>query len=94
MSDADFRGCRRNDSLQPRLLAIFGSLQLLNLRDAISSPDAAGFWQELTNIHSFIHYTLSNPQIRCVAADILWQYTRIENLWAHWTRVQGCLQPP
>ena len=22
---------------------------------------------------SFIHYTLSNPQIRCVAADILWQ---------------------
>ena len=25
-------------------------------------------------IHSsFIHYTLSNPQIRCVAADILWQ---------------------
>ena len=23
--------------------------------------------------HSFIHYTLSNPQIRCVAADILWQ---------------------
>ena len=25
------------------------------------------------NIHSFIHYTLSNPQIRCVAANILWQ---------------------
>ena len=24
-------------------------------------------------IHSFIHYTPSNPQIRCVAADILWQ---------------------
>ena len=24
-------------------------------------------------IHSFIHYTLSNPQIRCVAADNLWQ---------------------
>ena len=24
-------------------------------------------------IHSSIHYTLSNPQIRCVAADILWQ---------------------
>ena len=23
--------------------------------------------------HSFTHYTLSNPQIRCVAADILWQ---------------------
>ena len=23
--------------------------------------------------HSFIHYTPSNPQIRCVAADILWQ---------------------
>ena len=25
------------------------------------------------SIHSFIHYTLSNPQIRCVAANILWQ---------------------
>ena len=24
-------------------------------------------------IHSFIHSTLSSPQIRCVAADILWQ---------------------
>ena len=26
-----------------------------------------------TDIPSFIHYTLSNPQIRCIAADILWQ---------------------
>ena len=26
-----------------------------------------------TFIHSFIHSTLSNPQIRCAAADILWQ---------------------
>ena len=24
-------------------------------------------------IHSFIHYTPSDSQIRCVAADILWQ---------------------
>ena len=28
---------------------------------------------ERENKMSFIHYTLSNPQIRCVAADILWQ---------------------
>ena len=28
-------------------------------------------WQD--DISSFIHYTLSNPQIRCVALDILWQ---------------------
>ena len=25
------------------------------------------------SIHSSLHYTLSNPQIRCVAANILWQ---------------------
>ena len=27
----------------------------------------------ISEIHSFIHYTLSSPQIRCVAADNLWQ---------------------
>ena len=32
-------------------------------------------WELLQAVltHSFIHYTLSNPQIRGVAADILWQ---------------------
>ena len=25
----------------------------------------------------FIHYTLSNPQIRCVAANILWQPSKL-----------------
>ena len=29
--------------------------------------------QSISGIYSFIHYTLSNPQIRCVAANILWQ---------------------
>ena len=27
----------------------------------------------IRSCHSFIHYTLFNPQIRCVAADTLWQ---------------------
>ena len=26
----------------------------------------------MPDVHSFIHYTPSNPQIRCVAADNLW----------------------
>ena len=30
--------------------------------------------------HSFSHYTPSNPQIRCVAADILWQL-RANDAW-------------
>ena len=29
--------------------------------------------QGLVLCNSFIHYTLSNPQIRCVAANSLWQ---------------------
>ena len=28
---------------------------------------------EIGSIYVFIHYTPSNPQISCVAADILWQ---------------------
>ena len=37
---------------------------------------AAMRWQYLLStvfIHLFIHYMPSSPQIRCIAADILWQ---------------------
>ena len=36
-------------------------------------PDGAGACTLHMNIHSVIHYTLSNPKMRCVAAHILWQ---------------------
>ena len=38
---------------------------------AVSVRNLSSCW--LLSKLSFIHYTLSNPQIRCVAADILWQ---------------------
>ena len=34
----------------------------------------------LLSKYSFIHYTPSNPQIRCVAADILWQPSSLPRL--------------
>ena len=46
---------------------------------SLGTMNASDFLQDVATpccnviIHSFIHYTLSNPQIRCVAADILWQ---------------------
>ena len=39
-----------------------------------------GIMGHLMSSHSFIHYTPSYPQIRCVAADILWQTSSVPRL--------------
>ena len=56
---------------------------------------AAMGWQYLLStvfIHLFIHYMPSNPQIRCIAADILWQLSSLPCLGNSSTMSMKALQ--